>query len=358
MSRSFTSSRIAAAGAALLAAACGAEHMTVAPPEHIRFPHAELTVLDLATPDGSGQTVHPDHVATFAPWTAAPEYLAATPYTFGDAGVENPSLYARVSDVSWPAPAGLRNPVVVPSAGYLSDPDIVYVPERGELWLYHRAVTSRNEIRLVTSRDGVRWSEPALVVAAPNHDVVSPAVVRRGPTEWLMWSVSSNVGCTAASTTVEVRRSSDGVVFGPPEPVALAQPGWFVWHIDVQWIPSRAEYWALYAVKDAGNCTTPAIYLATSADGMTWTTHPSPVLARGEVEALRDVVYRSTFAYDAATDGIRFWYSGARWENGAYVWHTVFHQRTRAEVFATIDDGSTRGTVPPAWDVPPLLDGP
>jgi hypothetical protein len=354
---SFTT-RSLAAGVALAAAACGAEQMTLSPPQHVRFPPDEFTTLALATPDGSGQTVHPDHVAPVAPWTGATEYLAATPYTFGDAGVENPSLYARVGDRAWRAPAGLVNPVVLPSAGHLSDPDVVFDPDRGELRLYYRAVDRTNEVRVVTSADGVHWSTPVLVAEAPNHDIVSPAVVRRGANEWLMWSVKSNVGCTAASTTVELRRSSDGIAFGAPEPVALVQPGWFVWHLDVQWIPSRAEYWALYAVKTAGNCTTPAIYLATSPDGVAWTTHPSPVLARGEVDELRDVVYRSTFALDAAADRIRFWYSGARYENGAYVWHTVFQERARAEVFATMDEGSTRGTVPSLADVPPLLEGP
>jgi hypothetical protein len=82
------------------------------------------------------------------------------------------------------------------------------------------------------------------------------------------------------------------------------------------------------------------------------------VLARGEVDVLRDIVYRSTFGFDPATDRIRFWCSGARYENGAYVWHTVFQERARAEVFATIDESSARGTVPPVADVPPLLEGP
>jgi hypothetical protein len=326
-------------------------------PNESRFPASEFVTLPLATPDGSGQTVHPDHVATSAPWAGAAEYLAATPYTFGSAAVENPSLYARASDRVWTAPSGLVNPVVTPRAGYLSDPDVVYAPDLGELRLYYRVVERRNEIRLVTSRDGVRWSAPVLVAAAPNHDIVSPAVVRRAPDEWLMWSVNADVGCTSSSTTVELRRSRDGVAFGDPEPVSLAQPGWFVWHLDVQWIPSRDEYWVVYAVKPAGNCTTPAIYLATSPDGVAWSTHASPVLAAGEYAAMENVVYRTTFDYDAARDVIRFWYSGARWESAGYAWSTVYHERTRAEVFASIDDASARDRPRPRA-VPPLLDGP
>jgi hypothetical protein len=76
------------------------------------------------------------------------------------------------------------------------------------------------------------------------------------------------------------------------------------------------------------------------------------------LHAVRDAPYRSPFAYDPAACRIRFWYSGARWENGAYEWHAVFHERTRADVFTTIDGSRTRGTVPPVADVPPLLEGP
>jgi hypothetical protein len=87
-----------------------------------------------------------------------------------------------------------------------------------------------------------------------------------------MWSVNSNVGCTAATTSVELRRSTNGLAWSPPQQVMLSLPGMFVWHIDVQWIPSLGQYWALFNAKVAGNCSTPALYLATSADGVTW--HP------------------------------------------------------------------------------------
>ena len=45
----------------------------------------------------------------------------------------------------------------------------------------------------------------------------------------------------------------------------------------------------------------PALYLATSADGRTWKTYPSPILARGTTPLFTDIVYRSTFAYEPRT---------------------------------------------------------
>jgi hypothetical protein len=345
--------------ASLLAAGCSdVSDAPTAPPPPGEVHEGSFTLLALATPDGSGQTVHPDYVGVPGPWAGVDQYLVATPYRNGDASLENPSLYAGPGGHGWSAPAGLVNPIVRPAGGYLSDPDVVFVPELGQLWVYYRRVASGNEILLVTSADGVHFSAPRAVVSAPSHDIVSPSVVRRGPSDWLMWSVNSNVGCTASGTTVELRRSANGVDFGPPVTVDLAQPGWSVWHVEVQWIESLHEYWAVYNVKTAGSCTTPAVYLATSPDGVAWRTFPSPLIQRGATDALRDIVYRTTFDYDAASGRIRFWYSGAKYDRGAYVWRTVFQERDRDEVFETIGTPATKARAMPESGGPPLLEGP
>jgi hypothetical protein len=319
-----------------------------------------LTLLSLSTPDGSGQTVHPDHVAVAAPWAAASQYLVITPYPNGNASFENPSLFAGRDGIAWSAPTGVTNPIVSPAGGYLSDPDGVFVPETNELWIYYRSVDVQNEIRLVKSADGVRFGTSTTVAHGANHTLVSPTVVRRGATDWLMWAVNANVGCTASATTVELRRSTNGTDWSDAKTVSLAQPGYSVWHIDVQWIPSRREFWALYNVKTPGSCTTPAVFLATSADGESWTTYPSPVLAHGAMPAFEDVVYRSTFEYDATTDAISFWYSGARYESSNYVWRSAYERRARPDVFAAIQTKPVAASLDrqPRRNVPPLLDAP
>ena len=83
-------------------------------------------------------------------------------------------------------------------------------------------------------------------------------------------------------------------------------------------IPSRAEFWALYNAKTSGSCTTGAVYVATSTDALHWRTHASPVLVRGAIPELQDVVYRSTFAYDPVSDAVTLWYSGARFAQGTH----------------------------------------
>ena len=176
-----------------------------------------------------------------------------------------------------------------------------------------------------------------LTVHAPNHMIVSPAIVRRSATEWLMWSVNSGViGCGASSTTVELRRSTDGVTWNAPESTKLKDPDGSPWHIDVEWIPSRNEYWAVYPVKKPGGCTTDRLRFATSADGVTWTSYPSPVLVKGASDELRDVVYRSSIDFDATTGVVSLWYSGAKNNQGGYDWHLAWERTTVAALFARV----------------------
>jgi hypothetical protein len=297
------------------------------------LPLDQIVALTVPTYDGSGQVVHPDHALT--PGWVLPRQLAITPYPNGNPGFENPSLYGgRVGD-DWEPPAGGSNPVVRPPAnGYLSDPDIVWIAETGELWLYYRQVTGRNEIYLIRSTDGVRWSSPELVVAAPNHQIISPAVARRSPNDWLMWSINGGpLGCNASATHLELRRSTDGRNWSKPEPLALAHGSLTPWHLEVQWLPTRNEFWALYNVKQPGGCATPALFLATSTDGETWSPMAAPVLVKGRTPAFQDIVYRSTFSYRPGTDDVLLWYSGARFQGGRWVWAAAVERRTRAGLF-------------------------
>jgi hypothetical protein len=290
-----------------------------------------------ATFDGSGQVVHPDIV--LPPFEGLDETprLAITPYPWGNANFENPSIFVGNGRDAWRVPDDLTNPVVKPSGGYLSDPDIVWLADRHELRLYYRHVNVDNEILVASSSDGVRWGGSRAVVRAPNHEAVSPTIVRRAPTDWLMWTVNAgSSGCSSASTTVELRRSVDGLSWSSPATVALSQPGVFPWHVEVQWIAALGEYWAMFNGKVAGSCTTDALYIATSSDGVAWRTYRSPVLRRGAIPEFADVVYRATFAYDADRDLVSIWHSGARFTTRGYVWRAAFERRRRDDLFAAV----------------------
>lgn len=298
-------------------------------------PFDQIIPLDFATYDGSNQVVHPDFVATPDNLFTRPFHLAITPYPFGNPAYENPSFFESTRRSAWGLTEGAPNPVVLPQDGYLSDPDLVWVPEAGELWLYYRQVTIENTVRLMRTRDGLTWSDPVIVLHAPNHQLISPSVIRRAADDWWMFVVNSGRGgCDAASTTVDVRRSSDGIHWGDPGGAGLLQEGLWPWHIDVQWIPSRGVFWALYNAKTDQGCTTPALYLAESSDGYAWTVVSQPVITKGVTATLQDIVYRSTFEYDPVSDALTFWISGARFERGRYHWGAVVERRHRASLFA------------------------
>lgn len=314
-----------------------ASFVAIADPDAIpgRIPVRAIT---LHTYDGSSQVVHPDVVLSSLSGMNDRPRLIVTPYPWGNASFENPSLYEGNAREAWFAPTAATNPVVKPSRGYLSDPDVVPVPDGGgTLRLYYRQVADDNEILLVESQDGITWSNPRVVVRVPSHEAVSPTVVRRSAGDWLMWTVDAGAsGCSSATTAVELRRSTDGISWSAPTATVMAQDGIYPWHLDVQWIAGRHEYWALYNGKVAGSCTTAALYLATSPDGIAWHVYPSPVLRRGAIPEFEDIVYRSTFAYDAARDLVSFWYSGARYTARGYEWHAAFERRPRGDLFGII----------------------
>jgi hypothetical protein len=312
-----------------------------------------LRALSLATFDGSDQAVHPD--VAIPPFDGNDErpLLAITPYPWGNPNFENPSVFRADRPTEWSIPNGVTNPIVRPNGGYLSDPDVLWLPDVREFRLYYRQVDTGNEILVTQSADGVRWSAGRTVLRAPNHQAVSPTVVRRGPTEWLMWTVNAGaLGCDASSTRVELRRSPDGLTWSPPSTVSLSLGGVFAWHIEVQWVNELRQYWALFNGKVSGSCTTDALYLATSTDGVTWKTYPSPVLRRGAIPELNDIVYRATFAYDATRDLVSLWHSGARYTTRGYEWHAAFERRRRDDLFATI--GRTSAAMSTLVSSPPL----
>jgi len=302
---------------------------------------AEIRPFRIQTFEGSGETVHPDIAVVPQWWRGSSWRLVATPYPNGDAQYENPSEYIGESWTEWEIPQGLTNPVVKPKQGYLSDPDQLYNPATDELWMYYRQVMRGNLIWLVTSKNGVRWSLPREVLRAPNHQIVSPSIVRVNDSTWYMWSINAGApGCAAKHTIVERRRSTDGMTWSAPEPVTLdTPPGVWPWHIDVEWVPAASQYWAAFNVKDSVGCVTGELEFATSTDGITWTVAPSPLITRHAIPDFADIVYRASFVYHPTTDFVTFWYSGARYDQDSsrYVWHTAIQRIPREALMARVN---------------------
>jgi hypothetical protein len=303
--------------------------------------------IEFATYENSRQVVHPSAVAFSQPWHGQRFWLALTPYPNSDSHVENPSLFGSTTGDAWSVPNGLRNPVAKTTRGYLSDPELAYDPTADELRLYYREVVEAHHrgnkpkhkadiVYLTRSSDGVHWSAAAALTNDVGHFVVSPTVTRRADGDWKMWAVDAGrAGCNSKDTRIILRRSVDGVAWSVPTRVAFAQPGYLPWHLDVRYVPELGSYWALVAAYPVGTaCTVSSLFLATSADGVHWTTYASPALARGAIPQFSTNVYRSTFAFEPNGNDLTIWLTGAttvkpgdhrrppvlRWS--AAVWHT------------------------------------
>jgi hypothetical protein len=343
----------------LLLSACGARddvtRATLTAPDDIaELDEAEApgagfvspSLVPVVTYDGSGQLVHPDAAVFPSRWQGKRYWVSGTPYPAGNPRFENPSIYHGRASNEMRVPFGVTNPIVpAPASGYMSDPDILHDPDSDALRMYYRRTTaSADSILLSTSGDGVVWSPGRLVLSDTRYSLISPSIVRESATSWRMWTVNASAqGCFSLvdEMVLQQRRSSDGITWSAPVGMTLRVPGRVPWHWDVQYIPAKSEYWALIAAYPEGTtCSHTAVYFARSGDGTTWRVSPTPLLAPGEFEPLRDVVYRSSFHYHDGSDAVSVWFSGARLEGRAFTYAVASARYPYAELLRRVGGGA------------------
>jgi hypothetical protein len=277
----------------------------------------------LVTPtfDGSGQGMHPGVVEFATAWHGYKYWMSITPYPNNNFFLEDPSILVSNDGLSWQVPTGLTEPVAATISIHTFDSDLFYDSASDQIWLYYMDEESDGlHLWRKTSSDGVTWSAGQDLLKSPPYQILSPAVEKTSA-GYALWTVNSGtVGCSAPQTTVELRTSTNGVSWTAPQTVNLSQPGYQPWHIDVTFVPSKNEYWAVYAAYAHGSCGTTSLFLARSADGVNWTTYARPLLNAGTTWDAGQI-YRSTIIYEASTDTLRLWYS-ARDVN--HVWHTGY----------------------------------
>jgi hypothetical protein len=308
---------------------CSGAHPDPAPAQpSIAMANAEAP---LVTPtfDGSGQGMHPGVIEFPAPWHGFKYWMSMTPYPGNNFHVEDPSVLASNDGVTWQLPKGLTNPLATSAGVHTMDPDLFYDLASDQIWLYYLdAALDGIHVWRRTSSNGVDWNVPQDLLKVPAYQIVSPAV-EKTPTGYALWTVNSgSLGCSATKTTVELRASTDGVSWSVPQTVNLNQPGYQVWHIDVAFVPSKNEYWAVYAAYAGASCGTTSQFFARSSDGFNWTTYPNPLMKAGTTWDTGQI-YRSTIVYEATTDALRLWYS-ARDMN--HVWHTGYSEAPYLQV--------------------------
>lgn len=302
-------------------------------------------------PDSASQSpdaVHPDIACPPSGWNGASCWLMYTPYKNSNALYENPGLLIASSDTLWTTPPAVVNPLV-PSPGsgsYNSDPDHAFDPLTHRLIQVYRVVSGGyNNIMLMSTGDARNWTPAVLAWQVPNHDAVSPALVIAPDRTARIWDVrSGDAGCTATSSTVELRTAQpdsatpfENATWSEPITVDMSVPGAVVWHLDVVAMPNGAGYLALIVAFPRGlACGNSDLWIATSPDGLRWKTFQAPAFWRAMKSATTRSVtswYRGTLRYNAATDEMDLWpsaLSGSTW--------LVYHTRVKlADLVALLD---------------------
>ena len=273
--------------------------------------------MPVATYDNTGESTHPDFMRISSAWSANLCWMAYTPYAGSNGNVENPSLATSTDCEHWKPAAGVKAPLVEkPLNGYNSDPELLYDEKRGCLGVVYRQVYTTNSVLITKTCDGATFTAPNVLVTAPNHSAVSPTVTAGADGADKIWYVDAGPqGCTSQTNSVKMRTATqvgvalDSLHFGSQIATDLAQPGYVIWHIKVRYIPAKKEYWAMYAAfpltTGIGNCSLDDLFLATSKDGVHWTTFNAPILNHLDKRFNFVTLYRASFQYNASTDQIK-----------------------------------------------------
>src|SRR5262249_21099659 len=168
-----------------------------------------------------------------------------------------------------------ENPVLGGKYGTCFDISVLHEADAYRMWVSWRP---KKSIALVTSKDGIHWSEPPAVVFGPRpetaweDDINRPIVLRKDDRYLLYYTGQakghSAIGYATSTDGVTWKRMSDIPVLQADQPwekVAVMNP-------HVIWDSAKKQFRMWYS---GGEQYEPnAIGYATSEDGLQWTKHP------------------------------------------------------------------------------------
>lgn len=155
------------------------------------IPNAK-TYLEIPTPDGTHQSVHPKVLYFKNGWNGYKFWMAHTPYTFADDALENPCIAVSNDGENWIEPIGITNPIEQkPSetGAYNSDVHIFMKGDVMECW-WRAVINNESIIRRKTSSNGVDWSNTETLFTRGTLDILSPSIIYEND-KYKMWYVSN-----------------------------------------------------------------------------------------------------------------------------------------------------------------------
>ena len=278
----------------------------------------------IPTYDGADQTVHPDVVYMPEGWNGYKYWMAITPYPNSNDFYENPVIMVSNDGVDWIVPEGLTNPLIgAPPCDHNCDTDIIYNRTTDEMFVYYidtrrarccaghegQPYYNHNYLQVFRSSDGINWTGPITSIDWDLDEIpllLSPAIVQMDYNLFYMW-------ITNGSWDIYFYESPDGINWGEPVKINLDDKAW---HLNVEYIPSKNEFWMIYL----DNYSNGNVAWAISEDGINWTNFPSRDILTPNYGAWDNTLYRSCFLYDEENDFLKIWYSA---RNGG-IWHTGY----------------------------------
>lgn len=120
---------------------------------------------DKSSPITTDEIVHASVVAFETAWNGYKYWMVTTPYPSTNPVYENPTIIASNDLSTWEEPAGIVNPVAPKpiTASVQGDPGLMYDPVTDRLVIVYGSFGTVNEVRIITSSDGVTWSSSTLV---------------------------------------------------------------------------------------------------------------------------------------------------------------------------------------------------
>jgi hypothetical protein len=259
----------------------------------------------LTIPDypGAGTVVHPDVLYFAAGWNGYKYWMAYTPYP--PASVENPSIAVSNDGTTWITPPGLTNPLDAnPGSGWNNSDASLCMSADGTTTMYifwrEYKSGSAEKIYMRSSTDGVTWAAETLILTgAVNNDSMSPSVHWDGA-QFVMYICN-----TAKYPTLQYRTCAtiDGVWSAASDVVFTNAHNLAPKHVDV--ILSGSTYYMIFMDVDSG--VNGGLYLATSTDGINFTTDPNFRIP-AQVGVWDYLPYRASLL--PVGDGLDIYYSG------------------------------------------------
>lgn len=316
----------------------------------------------------SSDAVHPDIACPRGGWNGGGCWLMYTPYKNSDPSWENPGFLFAADDTDWVTPASIRNPIIgYPGFGsYNSDPDHAFDPGSNRMiQVYRVVVDTMNRIMLMSTGDAKQWSTPVVAFAVHAHDAVSPSLIIESDRTAKVWYIKSGIaGCNSQETTLELRTAHpapsqpfEGATWSAPVAAHMSIPGFSPWHLDVAELPFGGYVALVAAFAKGSSCGQSDLFMATSSDGLSWTTMPLPILWRGMLAARKRSIstwYRGTLRYDAATDRLDIWPSalaGPSWT----IYHTVVRLQDLEDLMATAQSNDLKKIIAAGRSAPKAL---